>query len=346
MSTWSCPPLFAGLLPVIVVFGLMLPAAEAAVASDLPLGGMALIPGRAFAIGVDRWVRGDEESKPGDMKLIPGRSFTMGSGRGEGDDDERPKHLAYVSAFYIDLYEVTNAQYAAALSWAAANGHAFWTGLDVVQSRSRWIPYLEASNVECRICRAGSAFVAESGYEDHPVVEVSWYGAAAYCNWISLIDGLKPCYDPRTWKCDFSADGYRLPTEAEWERAARGSRDGRIFPWGYDAPDCEKANCWQDSIGGCVGGTAAVGLFPSGRSPDGLYDMAGNVWEWCNDWYDGSYYVRSPKEDPRGPSRGMYRVLRGGSWYFHESFIRCANRYANPPTLTSYIIGFRCVRKR
>lgn len=255
-----------------------------------------------------------------------------------------PKHLVKVSSFYMDVFEVTNAQYADALNWAAERGRAFWTGLDVVQSRSRWIPYLRVSNADCRICRAGSSFVAEPGYENHPVVEVSWYGAAAYCNWISLIDGLRPCYNSKSWKCDFSADGYRLPTEAEWERAACGTRDQRPFPWGFELPDCEKANCWQDSLGACAGGTAPVGQYPSGCSPDGLYDMAGNVWEWCNDWYDENYYGRSPQKDPRGPSQGPYRVLRGGSWYFHSSFIRCANRYANPPSLTSYIIGFRCVR--
>jgi formylglycine-generating enzyme required for sulfatase activity len=280
------------------------------------------------------------------MMLMPARSFTMGSDRGEGDEDEEPKHHPFVSAFYIDMFEVTNAQYAHALSWAAARGNTFWTGTNVVQSRSNWTPYLELSNVDCRICRAGSVFVAESGYENHPVVEVSWYGAAAYCNWCSLMEGLTPCYDANTWKCDFSANGYRLPTEAEWERAARGSRDDRTYPWGYDAPDCERANCWQDTTGGCVGGTAPVGSYPSGCSPYGLYDMAGNVWEWCNDWYDSSYYWKSPKRDPRGPRRGDHRVLRGGSWYFHRSFIRCANRYANPPKLTSYIIGFRCVRKK
>jgi formylglycine-generating enzyme required for sulfatase activity len=278
------------------------------------------------------------------MVYIPGRGFAMGSGREWGDEDELPKHLVRLSSFYMDMFEVTNAQYAHALSWAAANGDAFWTGLDVVQSRSRWFPYLAVSNVDCRICRAGSAFVAEPGYENHPVVEVSWYGAAAYCNWISLMDGLTPCYDTRTWKCDFDASGYRLPTEAEWERAACGSSDQRPFPWGFELPDCEKANCWQDSLGACADGTAPVGSYPSGCSPDGLYDMAGNVWEWCNDWYDETYYGKSPPRDPRGPSRGTYRVLRGGSWYFHQSFIRCANRYANPPKLTSYIIGFRCAR--
>jgi formylglycine-generating enzyme required for sulfatase activity len=319
MSTRSCPLRVAGFLPAIVVVGLTLRAAA---------------------------VAGASHSSPGDMIMISTRAFTMGSDRGEGDDDEEPEHRPYISAFHIDRYEVTNAQYADALSWAAARGYAFWTGSNVVQSRSHWTPYLEVSNVECRIRRSGSAFVAESGYENHPVVGVSWCGAAAYCNWRSLLDGLTPCYDTKTWKCDFSANGYRLPTEAEWEKAARGSSDERTYPWGYDAPDCERANCWQDSIGGCVGGTAPVGSYQSGRSPYSLYDMAGNVWEWCNDWYDSSYYGRSPKRDPRGPSRGTYKVLRGGSWYFHQSFVRCANRYANSPTLTSYIIGFRCARKR
>jgi len=156
------------------------------------------------------------------MMLIPGRAFTMGSDRWEGDEDEEPEHHPYVSAFYIDMFEVTNAQYAAAPSWADAWGYAFWTGSDLVKSRSDWTPYLEISNSQCRIRRAGSAFEAEPRYEDHPVVEVSWCGAAAYCNWISLSDGLIPCYD-------------------------------------YDVPDCGRADCWQGSIGGCAGGMAPVG---------------------------------------------------------------------------------------
>jgi len=163
------------------------------------------------------------------MMLVPQSGFTMGSDAGEGDPDEAPEHRVFVSSFYIDMFEVTNAQYVEALNWALGRRRVFFTGERVVKySREAW-PYLSVTGEGCMITYADSSFSVIPGWENHPVVNVSWYGAAAYCNWRSEMEGLAPCYDTSNWSCDFAADGYRLATEAEWEKAARGTRGERTY---------------------------------------------------------------------------------------------------------------------
>jgi formylglycine-generating enzyme required for sulfatase activity len=235
------------------------------------------------------------------MVYVPPGAFEMGSD--EGDDNEQPVHTVRLDAFWIDRTEVTNQQFADFLNGEGTHtkGGATWLYLD---------------DEDCPIELAGDEYQPKSGYADNPVVEVTWFGADAYCQWA----------------------GGRLPTEAEWEYAARGP-DARQYPWGDSAPDCDRAN-YQ----GCAGGATGVGSHPAGASWCGAMHMAGNVWEWVADWFDGEYYSRSPPENPAGPASGTDKVMRGGSWYIGPYYVRGAGRGGGGRGTANVGIGFRCGR--
>jgi formylglycine-generating enzyme required for sulfatase activity len=223
-------------------------------------------------------------------------------GDDRGEEDERPAHRVRLAAFYMDVCEVTQASFQAML------------GRNPSKARG----------------------------PDRPVERVSWYAAVQYCNMRSAREGFKPCYDLKTLACDFTADGYRLPTEAEWEYACRAGTTGR---WSFgDNPAGLARHGW---FKGCAEKTTHP-VKQKRPNPWGLYDMHGNVAEWCNDYY-AERYGPAAAENPRGPARGSQRVLRGGSWMSDEDDCRCSARHSEPPGFADVCFGyeaygFRCVR--
>ena len=248
---------------------------------------------------------------PDSMVYVPAGTFSMGVPANQADDNLG--HLVYLDAYYIQRDEVTNEQYATFLN------EAFALGRNRVEFGAVIVNGIEALDcTDAQVRWTGERFEVESGKRSHPMIEVTWFGAQAYAEYY----------------------GMRLPTEAEWEKAARGT-DQRKFPWGNSEPTSLHGN-----INNVIGETTPVGFFsPVGDSPYGCTDMAGNVAEWCEDWYSlDAYSLPDAHQNPRGPQTGEHRVARGGSFYLPSHFAECAHRFHDRPDHKCTPYGFRCVK--
>ena len=283
--------------------------------------------------------------EPTNMVYIPAGWFDMGNcmNANDGYSDELPVHGVYVSGFYMDQYAVSSNLWDEVRTYALANGYEF--------------------------DNSGEAKATE-----HPVHTLNWYDCVKWANARSQREGLTPCYyvdaghtviyksgnhDLTAENVDWTANGYRLPTEAEWEKAARGAVSGHRFPWADDTISHGRANYQGDSNSYAYDISAQNGHHPDyNNNPQpytspvgaftangyGLYDMAGNVYEWCWDRYGSTYYSSSPGTNPRGPESGSSRVRRGGIWNSVAFLCRVADRHGLSPAIESYLLGFRLVR--
>jgi sulfatase modifying factor 1 len=240
-------------------------------------------------------------------------------GAADAGEDERPVHRVYVSEFFIGRFPVTNDEYA---RFVLATGHP--------APAVRGLPLITHDGREAVFRDGAAPYVwgtdqPPAGRGSHPVVLVRYDDAVAYCEWLSSTT-------ERT---------VRLPTEAEWEKAARAGSEGSRYPWGGDI-DASRGNYLADASARSQRGTRPTGTYPPNGF--GLYDVVGNVWEWVADWYDADYYGVGEMRDPRGPQIGNMRVVRGGSWVNDDvSMLRCAYRHQVPPDTYAYSIGFRIV---
>ena len=325
------------------------------------------------------------------LVLIPAGSFEMGDHFNYVDpahpgSDEIPLHTLQLASFYMAINATTNQQYAEFLNSALSQGLIEVHDGNVSGARGNTLYFTTRQADEFSpIAWDGTNLAVLDNRQNHPVTSVRWEGAAAYTNWLSVKNGYSGCYDPTTWKCDISSSGYRLPTEAEWEYAARGGQSNPYynFPWGNE-PDNTKAN-WPGSGDPYEAGpypwTTPAGFYngklhqksefnwpgpqqtyqtSDAANGYGLYDMAGNVWQWVNDWYGRDYYRTSPSVNPPGPESGSpmpdgkpYHVMRGGNWYNGEwGHSRVSNRdpgyFRGPqdPNHPYYHVGFRVVLKK
>jgi len=324
------------------------------------------------------------------ISLIPGGDFQMGDHYGFVDpqhpSDEVPVHLVHIDSFYIGTFNLTNQQYCDYLNSVKTQNLIVVKNNKVYAAAGDTNAYYLTNNYSpyYSIGWNGTTFSVVDFRANHPVVGIMWYGAAAYCNWISQQLSLPPCYNITTWDCDFTKNGYRLPTEAEWEYAGRGGQNNPyyMFPWGNDSSSYSTRANWPSSGDPYESGpypyTTPVDFYDGtlklksdynwpgsatnyqtsdGKNGFGLSDMCGNVWQFVNDWYETNYYKVSPYSNPRGPIADSasampdgkkYKNMRGGNWWSGtDGWSRVSNRdpaYYRGPGVDWFHVGFRVAR--
>jgi formylglycine-generating enzyme required for sulfatase activity len=339
--------------------------------------------------GFYRILEADVSQVPTNMALVPAGYFQMGDSYSEvpleenGANDAQPVHLVYVSSFYADRLDVSNEQMTQVLQWALNNGliAASSAGVTNLEGQpEQLIDFIahDGEYSETEMAFSNGLFsilnTSEAGTvttlsaTNLPATAVTWYGAAAYCNYRSDIEGLPRCFNFSNWNCDFTQKGYRLPTEAEWEKASRGGMTGHHYPWqsyggsysSFINATCASYSASRDpyEISGYF--TTPVGYFngnqlnygvPSGTNMIngyGMYDAVGNVWDWCWDGWEVDWYSQAGATQPNttGPVGSLVKVIRGGSLGYPAAYLVCACRHTGgfDPYFCSELVGVRCVR--